>query len=152
MFTVRHDCFALTSSVHHVGDSSSCWRKGLRTTGFEGIIKRYNKSNKWIEISEEEFGNVSRESVKRVEHNRGTILTHDSNRYIVTDTILRNTYEGIDTVQITLDREGRVIRHNSIKRAGKSRMTQLLLNVEDGYGHIVAMIGNAADVICRCNE
>ena len=152
VFTARHDCFALTSSVLHVGDSSSSWGKGLRAAGFENIIKRYNKSNKWIEISAKEFGNDPHEFVKRVEYNGGTVLTHGGNRYIDTDTILRNTYEGIDTVQITFDREGRVIRHSSIRCTGNSRMTQLLLNVEDGYGHVVVMVGNAADVIRRCNE
>ena len=152
VFTTRHDCFALTSSVLHVGDSSSSWGEGLRAAGFENIIKRYNKSNRWIEISAKEFGNDPHEFVKRVEYNGGTVLTHGGNRYIDSDTIIRNTYEDIDTVQITFDREGRVIRHSSIQRTGNSRMTQLLLNVEDGYGHVVVMVGNAADVIRRCNE
>ena len=57
VFTVKQDCFALTSSLHHVGDSSSCWGRGLRAEGIRKIIqKRYNKSNQWIEITTKEFG------------------------------------------------------------------------------------------------
>ena len=90
--------------------------------------------------------------MRKLEHNRDTILTHDGSRYISTDTVLRNTYEGIDTVQNTFDREGHVTHHSNMQCAGESRMTQLLLNVEDGYGHIVAMLGSAVDLVRKCNE
>lgn len=90
--------------------------------------------------------------MKRVEHNGGTILGHDGKRYISTNTVLSNTYEGIDTVQITLNREGQVTRHSNIQRTDESRMTRTLLNVEDGYGHIVVMMGSATELVRRCNE
>ena len=153
IFTASQDCFALTSSLHHVGDGSSCWGRGLRAEGIRRIIrKRYDKSKQWIEITTKEFGNDPHEFVKRVEHNGGTILRHDGKPYISTDTLLSNTYEGIDTVQITLNREGQVTRHSNIQRTDESRMTRTLLNVEDGYGHIVVMMGSATELVRRCSE
>ena len=136
----------------------------MRTAGFEGIVEMHaefmssstqlqsDNSGQWIDIGTEEFCNDPHEFMGKLERSGDTVLTHHGSRYISTDIVLRNTYEGIHTVQNTFDRESHVTHHNNMQCAGESRITQLLLNIEDGYGHIVVMLGSAANLVRRCNE
>jgi hypothetical protein len=92
VFTARHDCFALTSSVLNVGDNSNCWGKGLRAAGFENIIGRYDKSNKWIEISAKKSATIHTSLWKEYSTTEAQF-----SRMVATGTSTQTRYSGIRT-------------------------------------------------------